>query len=576
VDGVIDFAINLIEFDSIYKNAFFYALGETLIVENIEVAKSLMGEYRIVTLDGALIEKTGAMTGGSAGRSNLKFASSYDNEINELTNILKDLKNQKNLLVSDLEKLEKKMDKYRDDYSNLLNQTHKKKIDLENTINSLNNFDLSYLNNKTKLEEITTKIEEATMEIRSVEDDLEEITLKVSNLKKEIENIDLNIPKDKLDKIEELTGNIEFEIKSIESKLRNLENEIKKASMDKEFKEQSQCYQKEKIDECNSNNEKLLKENEKINAEISVIQQKVDEINNQISQLSTELKKYQAQRDNVSKDILEIQNTRNQALHNVSKIEETISANINHKKELLIQLNELKLELKSNNIDYSKANTLDITTEKLNKSIEKLTRQMENLEPVNMLAITEYDEVQNRKEELSLRINTLTNEKNELNTRLTSYESLKKDSFLITFENVDKNFRDIFSSLSDGEGHLVLENSEDPFKGGLTIEARPRDKKLLRLEAMSGGEKSLTALAFVFAFQRYLPAPFYAFDEVDMFLDGVNVEKLAEMIKTQSSNAQFIVVSLRKPMIERAKRTVGVTQRNDGITKVTGVKLNEQ
>ena len=91
---------------------------------------------------------------------------------------------------------------------------------------------------------------------------------------------------------------------------------------------------------------------------------------------------------------------------------------------------------------------------------------------------------------------------------------------------------------------------------------------------MSGGEKSLTALAFVFAFQKYLPAPFYAFDEVDMHLDGVNVEKLAEMIKTQASNAQFLVVSLRKPMIERADRTIGVTQRIDGITKVTGVKLN--
>ena len=96
-----------------------------------------------------------------------------------------------------------------------------------------------------------------------------------------------------------------------------------------------------------------------------------------------------------------------------------------------------------------------------------------------------------------------------------------------------------------------------------------------RLESMSGGEKSLTALAFVFAIQRYMPAPFYAFDEVDMHLDGINVEKLAEMVKKQSQNTQFIVVSLRKPMIESADRTVGVTQKDSGITKVTGVKLSE-
>ena len=96
-----------------------------------------------------------------------------------------------------------------------------------------------------------------------------------------------------------------------------------------------------------------------------------------------------------------------------------------------------------------------------------------------------------------------------------------------------------------------------------------------RLESMSGGEKSLTALAFVFSIQRYLPSPFYAFDEVDMHLDGINVEKLAEMIKKQAQHTQFIVVSLRKPMIEAANRTIGVTQKEKGITKVTGVRLSD-
>ena len=575
IDGVIDFAINLVKFDSIYKNAFFFALGETLVVENIEIAKLLMGEYRIVTLDGALVEKTGAMTGGSSARNTLKFASSYDNELTEITNLLKNLKNEKTLYLNNLETLEKKLDKFRDDYSKILNTIHMKKLDLENTQNSLNNFDLTHENNKNKISEITTKIEEATIEIGSIKEKFDESANKVSNLKKEIEIIDTNIPKDKLEELEELTGNVEYEIKSIETKLRNLENDIKKASMEKDFKEQSQNYQKDKIEECNINNERIKVENEKINIEINIIQTKVDDLINQISQISIRLKEYQNLRDKVSKDLLDFQNDQNKVKHSIYKVEETISASVNHKKDLLVQLNKLKSELKENNIDYLKVNILDITIEKLNKSIDKLTRQMESLEPVNMLAIKEYEEVQERKEELSLRINTLTNEKNQIGNRLTSYESLKKESFIVTFNNVDKNFREIFNSLSEGEGYLVLENKEDPFKGGLIIEARPRDKKLLRIEAMSGGEKSLTALAFVFAFQRYMPAPFYAFDEVDMFLDGVNVEKLAEMIKTQSSNAQFIVVSLRKPMIERAKRTVGVTQRNDGITKVTGVKLHE-
>jgi chromosome segregation protein len=117
----------------------------------------------------------------------------------------------------------------------------------------------------------------------------------------------------------------------------------------------------------------------------------------------------------------------------------------------------------------------------------------------------------------------------------------------------------------------VLENPEDPFSGGLTFAVQPRDKKVQLLSALSGGEKSLTTLAFLFSIQKYLPAPFYAFDEVDMFLDGSNVEQVAAMIRELSRTAQFISVSLRKPMIERADRVMGVTIRPDKSTLVTGV-----
>ena len=123
---------------------------------------------------------------------------------------------------------------------------------------------------------------------------------------------------------------------------------------------------------------------------------------------------------------------------------------------------------------------------------------------------------------------------------------------------------------------LMLTNADSPFEGGLTIHAQPRGKKMLRIEGLSGGEKSLTSLAFVFAIQRYMPAPFYALDEVDQNLDGINAEKLANMVDRESQRAQFIVVSLRKPMIECSERTIGVTQRQNGITKVTGIKHRDE
>ena len=120
---------------------------------------------------------------------------------------------------------------------------------------------------------------------------------------------------------------------------------------------------------------------------------------------------------------------------------------------------------------------------------------------------------------------------------------------------------------------MQLENVEDPLEGGLTLVAHPKGKAVRRLAAMSGGEKSLTALSFLFALQRFRPSPFYALDEVDSFLDGVNVERLSALIARQSDNAQFMVVSHRRPMIGAATRTIGVTQARGSNTQVIGLPL---
>jgi chromosome segregation protein len=199
---------------------------------------------------------------------------------------------------------------------------------------------------------------------------------------------------------------------------------------------------------------------------------------------------------------------------------------------------------------------------------------MEKLEPVNMRAIDEYIEVENRKGDLKSRRDILFHEREEIMSRIQKCEELKKETFMNTFNGVNEHFKKVFAELSDGTGSLFLEKPDEPFSGGMTIKAQPSEKTLQRLEAMSGGEKSLTALSLLFAIQEYRPAPFYAFDEIDMFLDGVNAEKVANRIKKSAAYAQFIVVSLRKPMIEAAKRTIGVAMQENNISSVTGIKLN--
>jgi chromosome segregation protein len=177
-------------------------------------------------------------------------------------------------------------------------------------------------------------------------------------------------------------------------------------------------------------------------------------------------------------------------------------------------------------------------------------------------------------EELEEKRDTLVEEADGIRERIDAYEARKKETFMEAYEGINEQFEDIFARLSSGSGELVLDDPEDPFDGGLTMKAQPGDKPVQRLDAMSGGEKSLTALAFVFAIQRYNPAPFYALDEVDAFLDAANAEMVGEMVEELAGDAQFVVVSHRSALLERSERAIGVMMQDENVSAVTGIDLS--
>jgi len=184
--------------------------------------------------------------------------------------------------------------------------------------------------------------------------------------------------------------------------------------------------------------------------------------------------------------------------------------------------------------------------EQLQKQIRNGEKRLEAMEPVNMLALEEYEKTEARLQELSHKLDTIEAERTELLLRVEKFTTLRLRAFKESYDAVNENFQKIYAELS---------------------------KAVQKLSSMSGGEKSLTALGFIFSLQKYRPSPFYAFDEVDMFLDGANVEKLSRMVKKQAQLAQFIVVSLRRPMIEASERTIGVTQARGAHTQVLGIKM---
>jgi chromosome segregation protein len=137
------------------------------------------------------------------------------------------------------------------------------------------------------------------------------------------------------------------------------------------------------------------------------------------------------------------------------------------------------------------------------------------------------------------------------------------------FTAINENFKRVYAELSEGgEAELLLESPETPFEAGLVVKAKPPHKKAVRMEALSGGEKSLVSMAFIFAIQEYDPSPFYLLDEIDQNLDAVNAEKVARMIRRNSHAAQFVQISLRKVTLKESDHIVGVTMTPQSISEV--------
>jgi len=214
------------------------------------------------------------------------------------------------------------------------------------------------------------------------------------------------------------------------------------------------------------------------------------------------------------------------------------------------------------------------TEEELKKEIWSMERHMEAAGNINMRALEVYDQIENEYNSLIDKREKLTSEKDEVMVMINEIETKKKDEFMKTFNVIDKFFQQMFDNLTTkGQAFLELENPKDPLSEGLRIKVRITGKKFLDIRSLSGGEKTLTALAFIFAIQEHEPASFYVLDEVDAALDKKNSEKLSEMINQYSSTAQYVIISHNDNVISSADTLYGVSMNEHGMSKVVSLKL---
>lgn len=573
-DGFLDYAVDLIDCDPRYRDIFAYTFGSTVVFDRLEMARQHLGDFRIVTLDGEVLETSGAITGGSLHQrsGSLHFGTvepAESEEAQALRQRLSDIdmlleRCERNLQTASttLQALTQSLITQRQQYRERQLQGEQQQTQQQQLAQ--------------RRSQIQTQLQQAQQEFAAAETRLQEIATVLPTQEAEIAQ-----KRAKLAELEQSQTHSEWQ--TAQAAVRQLEQQL--------AERQAALQQAERQVQTRQNQRQQLE------ATIQQAQQTVVTIRQQQGEREQALAQIKQQQQGLNQEIA----TLRQAM---AVLDQTLAAEKANRDQLEARLREQRTQKQQQEWQRQKlietqqerrqqlteAQALcqaqaqelpdplpeippDTDLEELHKELRSLQRRMEALEPVNMLALEEYNRTEERLNDLSDKLSTLEEERTELLLRVETFTTLRRKAFQEAYDAVDKNFQTIFAELSDGDGHLQLEDPEDPFNGGLNLVAHPKGKPVRRLASMSGGEKSLTALSFIFALQRYRPSPFYAFDEVDMFLDGANVERLSRMIKRQAEQAQFIVVSLRRPMIEASQRTIGVTQARGAYTQVLGIDL---
>jgi chromosome segregation protein len=545
-------------------------------VEDTDTAEQLIGQYRMVTLDGKLYEKNAAITGGYVKKSILGFGQNADKELETAKEKLEQLQKKYEDSVAFRRELEDKLDKIRASYSASSNEYSKAKLELGNMSSQFENSQ-NLLDTKQKfVEENEPKAEKLSSELDKIEAKRVEIADEIQKKQDELAEIDKLLNDKGLKDLKEKTQGLEEDLRHLNNNLLAAKNEINGFENNIKFYESIITGREGDIERILKDNENYEKDKTEYAQDIVQLEEQLNTLSDKITVIDEKIGELVKEKEEIQKSLVALQTDSAVKTSEIERINEQIEAFKTRRKELEPQLEDAMAVLKDSGVDTDKLEPVQISIDELNAKIQRLDKRMQELGDVNMRAIAAYEEKSARKEELDNQINTLSTERQAILEKMQGFEQQKKEAFMTTFTAINENFKDIYHQLSEGEGKLILENEQDPLSAGMTMEAKPRDKTTNnKLSSLSGGEKALTALALVFSIQRYLPAPFYALDEVDASLDTMNVERIADMVKKQSTNTQFLVVSHRRPMIEAAQRTIGVTQKEKGKSKVTGVKLRE-
>jgi chromosome segregation protein len=563
-DSALGFASSLVNYDTEIKNAVDYVLGTTVVVRDLNSARRLMGGVRLVTLEGELIESSGAMIGGSLSRVETRKAlETIEAEIEKRTAELEGLGAEASMIDEEISRLELEIKK----------STEERKLIEQLSVNEPTDSEEKAADYRKRLNEAKGRGRRLTEQRDRNATELSTIGAKIAELEERSEDLERQITELTPKRVRESIEELEDGIKELEEFISELKKKQSKAKITLEEKDFGITQRREEMNAIETDNVKGAEAIKKSKKEMI-------DAENELNALLAVKAGYDEKVGSLNREKEELNKEVNELKIRTSKIKDSIDTDQDLAARCRAEIESMKgalLEAEEQlRVTGLSAQLTDRTMESLKEEIKGIEGRMLAMEPVNQMALEQYDEVTKRANEIDSSIGRLNEQKRSLTKLMNECREKKKEAFLTVFDAINENFRILYSRISNGGyGELTLENRDDPFAGGLRIVAQPPGKKAQSIERLSGGEKSVAALALVFAIQRISPSAFYFLDEVDMFLDSVNAEIIGRMIKESADSTQTIVISLRKATLKDADVVYGVAA-IDGVSHMIGkININE-
>lgn len=582
--GFVGVASELCSCEEKYNNILGSLLGKIVIAEDLNsataIAKKYSYRFKVVTLDGQVVNAGGSLTGGSLNRNTGLL--SRASEIEQLKKLTDELQNKAKAAENMCEQVSR-------EYSSIEAELLGTRADLSNKQQEFVRLEAEKRACESELNNAKSVIDNSDNEIKDCKSRIEKLKESGAQAKKQLAELNSKIAKAE-EKVNAVTGNraeLTQKREELTTLLQNIRLEIVTAQKDIDALNSEIVFAQNTGSDHEDKKAELLKQIETINDSVNETQNRIKSLNAEIIAIENEQKALynKIEEINTQKDALEKRSAE------IRNFERDKNAECETSGRELARLEERKINLQKQYDDIisklweeyeltkreAEENAIEIEdSAKANKRLSELKQKIKGLGNVNVSAIEEYKEVSERYGFMSKQVNDVEKSKKEIERLINDLTKQMKEVFVESFDRINKNFTYTFKELfGGGTASLSLSDPENILTSGIDILVHPPGKIVVHLDALSGGEKALVAIALYFAIMKVRPAPFCVMDEIEAALDDVNVYRFASYLRRLTDNTQFILITHRRGTMEEADVLYGVTMQDEGISKLLELRSTE-